>query len=98
LKGTGFVKRPMAMDKALLIRRASVLLTRRFPLWQYHDFIGSYLGARHGLNCTLIATDAKGMQRDYGYTAARDPQKLDSINKVGEEAARRTVRRLGQGV
>jgi len=25
------------------------------------------------------------MQRDYGYTAARDPQKLDSINKVGEE-------------
>lgn len=59
-----------------------------------HGFIGSYLGTRHGVSCTLIAEDGNGMQRDYWYTQARDPGRLDSPESVGLEAARRTVARL----
>jgi PmbA protein len=35
------------------------------------------------------------MQRDYEYTVARDPSGLAGPGKVGREAARRTVERLG---
>ena len=35
------------------------------------------------------------MQRDYYYSAARDPNDLEDIAVVGEKAAQRTVARLG---
>ncbi|MFO7908848.1 MAG: metalloprotease PmbA [Halomonas sp.] len=60
-----------------------------------HGFLGTQKGSRHSLSCMLIAEDDKGMQRDYDYTSARDPQALRSPGAVGEEAARRTLRRLG---
>jgi PmbA protein len=59
-----------------------------------HGFVGSYVATRHGLSCSLIAEDANGMQRDYWYTQARDPARLDAPEAVGAEAARRTVARL----
>jgi PmbA protein len=59
-----------------------------------HGFIGSYLGTRHGLSCSLIAQDHHGMQRDYWYTQARDPAGLEAPEAIGAEAARRTVARL----
>lgn len=60
-----------------------------------HGFLGTQKGSRHSLSCMLIAEDKHGMQRDYDYTSARDPQALRSPHAVGEEAARRTLRRLG---
>jgi len=59
-----------------------------------HGFIGGYLATRHGLSCALIAEDSSGMQRDYWYTQARDPGRLESAEAIGREAARRTVARL----
>jgi PmbA protein len=59
-----------------------------------HGFIGAYPTTRHSMNCVLIAQDAKGMQRDYSYTTARDPQDLSSIRDLAKNAAERTVRRL----
>ncbi len=59
-----------------------------------HGFIGSYLGTRHGVSCAIIAEDDAGMQRDYWYTLARDPTRLDDVAGVGRRAAARAVERL----
>lgn len=58
-------------------------------------FIGMFPGSRHEISCVLIAKQGDDMQRDYFYTTAVDPDLLDPISKVAEEAASRTVRRLG---
>ncbi|MFO8024200.1 metalloprotease PmbA [Thiohalophilus sp.] len=60
-----------------------------------HGFIGAYPSSRHSMSCTVIGQDESGMQRDYWYTLARDPQQLDSAESVGVRAAERTVARLG---
>jgi PmbA protein len=57
-------------------------------------FIGTHVATRHGISCALIAEDASGMQRDYWYTQARDPRRLEAPDAIGAEAARRTVARL----
>jgi len=59
-----------------------------------HGFLGSFQGTRHGLSCSLIAEDGSGMQRDYWYTQARDPRRLEAAEAIGAETARRTVARL----
>ena len=59
-----------------------------------HGFCGLKRGTRHSLNCSVIAEDDNGMQRDYAYTVSRVPDQLDSARKIGEEAAERTLRRL----
>jgi len=60
-----------------------------------HGFLGSQASTRHSLSLSVIAQDQAGMQRDYWYSVARDPQRLESPQAVGHEAARRTLRRLG---
>jgi PmbA protein len=60
-----------------------------------HGFLGSQASTRHSLSLSVIAEDNSGMQRDYWYTVARDPQRLESPQAVGHEAARRSLRRLG---
>ena len=60
-----------------------------------HGFLGTQKGSNHSLSCMLIAQDDQGMQRDYDYTAARNPHHLRSPEEVGREAATRTLRRLG---
>jgi PmbA protein len=42
-----------------------------------------------------IASDESGMQRDYWYSTARKFDRLDAPAEIGEEAARRALRRLG---
>lgn len=59
-----------------------------------HGFMGHRVGTRHSINCSLIAEDEKGMQRDYSYTASRVPEALDNAEAVGIDAAKRTVERL----
>ena len=60
-----------------------------------HGFIGSWQWSSHMLDCTMIAEDAKGMQRDGWYSKARAPEDLESTKQIGEKAAKRTVARLG---
>jgi PmbA protein len=61
-----------------------------------HGFIGEYRRSYCSVAAVPIAQDDAGlMQRDYWYSVARSLAKLDSAEKVGKEAARRTLRRLG---
>lgn len=60
-----------------------------------HGFIGGYTGTRHSLSCSVVAEQDGAMQRDYWYTASRNPSLLEGAEDVGRETARRTVRRLG---
>jgi PmbA protein len=60
-----------------------------------HGFLGAVAATRHSLSVSVIAQDGGGMQRDYWYTVARAAGALESPEKVGLEAARRSLRRLG---
>ncbi len=60
-----------------------------------HGFLGSYAKTSHTVGCALLAGDDGNMQRDYHYSTARDAEELDSVASVGEQAARRTLARLG---
>ncbi|HUY81006.1 MAG TPA: metallopeptidase TldD-related protein [Acidobacteriaceae bacterium] len=58
-------------------------------------FSGEYRASSCSISVSPIALGSKGeMQRDYWYTYARALKNLDSPESVGEEAARRTLRRL----
>ena len=59
-----------------------------------HGFVGCYPASRYGLSCRLIAEDNGNMERDSGFTIARDPSDLHSIEKVAEEAATKVLARL----
>ena len=59
-------------------------------------FAGEYRKSYCGFSAVPIAQEESGgMQRDYWYSSARTTKKLDTPEAVGEEAARRTLRRLG---
>ena len=62
-----------------------------------HGFVGSYASSSYSLSVSPIALDGQngGMQRDYWYSVKRKFHELDSPETIGQEAARRTVRRLG---
>ena len=60
-----------------------------------HGFVGSWQWSTHLLDCTMIAEDNNGMQRDGWYSKARSADDLQSTRQIGEQAARRTVERLG---
>ncbi|MDR4459497.1 MAG: TldD/PmbA family protein [Nitrospirales bacterium] len=62
-----------------------------------HGFVGSYASSSYSLSVSPIALDSQngGMQRDYWYSVKRKFHELDSPETIGQEAARRTVRRLG---
>ena len=62
-----------------------------------HGFVGSYASSSYSLSMSPIALDSQngGMQRDYWYSVKRKFHELDSPESIGQEAARRTVRRLG---
>lgn len=60
-----------------------------------HGFIGSYSCTSHSITCVVLAESDGTMQRDYQYTASRDPEGLDDALSVGETAARKTLGRLG---
>ncbi|MDA7972046.1 MAG: metalloprotease PmbA, partial [Gammaproteobacteria bacterium] len=60
-----------------------------------HGFRGMERGSSHSIDCAVIAGEGDAMQRDYWYDSARDARDLAAPAAVGEEAARRTVRRLG---
>jgi PmbA protein len=59
-----------------------------------HGFSGHFESSRHSISCSVIAADARGMQRDYWYTVSRLPSELEDPAAVGHRAAERTLRRL----
>ena len=60
-----------------------------------HGFSEGYPSSRHGLSCSVIAQDDKGMQRGHWYTVARLASDLQTPESIGQESAARAIRRLG---
>lgn len=59
-------------------------------------FEGEYRLSYCGFSTQPIAQDEKGgMQRNYWFSNARTVKKLESPEEIGQEAARRTLKRLG---
>ena len=60
-----------------------------------NGFIDGWPWSSHSIDCTVIAEDGSGMQRDGWYSKTRDFNDLQSISDISQEAVRRTVGRLG---
>ncbi len=59
-------------------------------------FSGEYRRSYCGFSASPIAVDEKGaMQRDYWYSSARTTRLLESPEEIGQQAARRALRRVG---
>lgn len=58
-------------------------------------FMGGYPYSSHSLSVAPIAGTGENMQRDYWYTASRNPLELKTPEEVGQYAARRALSRLG---
>ncbi len=69
--------------------------TRRRVYGNSHGLVAGFPSSYHSVSCSVIASDEEGMQRDYWYSAARDPGDLDAAEVVGKTAGERTVNRLG---
>ena len=70
--------------------------TGRRVLANSRGFLGSYRSSYAGVAAAPLAMDANGqMQRDGWWSSARSFAHLETPESVGEEAARRTLRRLG---
>ena len=68
----------------------------RMVLANSRGFIGGYRTSYAGVSAAPLAMDANGqMQRDGWWSSARSFAHLESPEAVGQEAARRTLRRLG---
>ena len=60
-----------------------------------HGFIDGWNWSSHTIDCTVIAEDKNGKQRDGWYSKTRDYRELQTISEISAEAAKRTVSRLG---
>ena len=60
-----------------------------------HGFYGEFQSSSFSCSVSPIAVQDGLMQRDYWYAVGRKLSSLDSPEAVGQEAGRRTVRRLG---
>ena len=58
-------------------------------------FLHGFPSTSHSVSCALLAQEDADMQRDYWYSAARDPATLEAVESIGRRAAQRTVARLG---
>ena len=65
-----------------------------FILANSQGFLGGYPYTRHSVSVIPIAGKGANMQRDYWYTASRDPLRLASPEAVGQYAGERTLARL----
>ncbi len=60
-----------------------------------HGFLEGFPTTSHSVSCVLLASEGDDMQRDYWYTATRDPNDLEAAASVGRKAGERAVARLG---
>lgn len=61
-----------------------------------HGFVGHHRGTRHSIDCSVLAAETEGddQERDYDYSADRNPARLAAPEQVGASAAQRALRRL----
>lgn len=87
----------LAQDKRIMSAEevGVVTIEALFLYANSNGFLGYFPFTRQEISCVLIGKLGDEMQRDYSYTVASDPTKLESISHVAKEAAARTVRRLG---
>jgi len=89
----------MAMDQRITNSEGADFnsASGRVVLGNSHGFLGDYRSSTFSVSVSPVATDAGsgGMQRESWYAVQRKYAKLDSPESVGQEAARRTIRRLG---
>lgn len=57
-------------------------------------FFGASARSSHSASCTSLAEDASGMQRDYAYTQACNPDDLRDGQLIAQQACDRTLARL----
>ena len=70
--------------------------TGRKVMANSRGFVGGYRTSYAGVSAAPLAMDVNGaMQRDGWWSGARRLADLDSPESIGQEAARRTLRRLG---
>lgn len=60
-----------------------------------HGFLASFPKSSHSISCVVVGEDNGAMERDYWYSAARNPAQLETASDVGQKAAARTIARLG---
>lgn len=60
-----------------------------------HGFLNGYVSSRYSLSCVVIGEQDGHMQRDYDYTVARRFEDLWTPEAVGQQAAKKTLSRLG---
>jgi PmbA protein len=87
----------MAVDRRLTNSEGASVGTHRGVrvYGNSHGFLAGYASTSHSVSCALVAQSGEDMQRDYWYTAARDPAALDDVERVGRIAGERSVARLG---
>ncbi len=59
-----------------------------------NGFHGCYTTTRHTRSCVLLGEDAKGLQRDYDYTTARNSDDLCNSQTLAQNAVDKTLKRL----
>jgi len=70
--------------------------TGRKVMANSRGFVGGYRSSYAGVSAAPLAMDANGqMQRDGWWSGSRRMADLESPESIGQEAARRTLRRLG---
>ncbi len=60
-----------------------------------HGFFGEFAKTSHSVSCVVLGEQDGDMQRDYYYSAARDPGELEDAETIGRTAGQRAVSRLG---
>ena len=60
-----------------------------------NNFVNGWRWSNHMIECTVIAEDSNGMQRDSWYSKTCDFNDLQSIKDISKEAAKRAAARLG---
>jgi PmbA protein len=86
----------LAKDKRLTFSEGVTLSTQE-AIYVYansNGFLAGYPSSLHNISCNLIAKDKMGMQRDGSYTINRSPDRLQSIEKLAQDAADNTLKRL----
>lgn len=87
----------LAQDKRIMSAEAVSVATMDVItiLANSYGFNGIFPYTRHNTSCVLVGKKGDDMQRDYAYTSASDPTRLESMAHVAAEAVQRTVSRLG---
>jgi PmbA protein len=69
--------------------------TGRSVFGNSRGFLGAYRSSSLSTSVVPVAKNGNSMERDYWFSVARNPARLESPEAIGRKAAERTLRRLG---